>query len=110
LLYAPLIGSILGITLPSDLAVGVLGASGAIAGVLGAYLALFPTARILTLVTYFLIPLPAILFLGFWFIMQWLMSFYDIAGGVAYSAHIGGFIAGMILAVAFGLKRKKARA
>jgi len=97
---------------PSGLAVGVVGASGAISGVLGAYLVLYPKARILTLVLAgwpIIIPIPAIIFLGFWFVMQWFYGIFDIAGGVAYWAHIGGFIAGMILALIIGLKRKKAK-
>jgi membrane associated rhomboid family serine protease len=92
-----------------DLAAGLVGASGAISGVLGAYIVLYPKAKIVALVFYFILPVPAIIFLGFWFIMQWFYGFFDISGGVAYWAHIGGFIAGMILALAFGLKRKKAR-
>jgi len=95
----------------------VVGASGAISGVLGAYLVLYPKSRILTLVLYgwpIIVPIPAILFLGFWFLMQWLLGTYDIiffrgSSGVAYWAHIGGFLAGMILALVFGLRRKRAR-
>ncbi|MEM2911343.1 MAG: rhomboid family intramembrane serine protease [Candidatus Bathyarchaeia archaeon] len=110
ILFAPMIRDLVGIPLSSDLTVGVVGASGAISGVLGAYLVLYPKARILTIVTYFLLPIPAIIFLGVWFLLQWLYVFFDISGGVAYWAHIGGFVAGMILALAFGLKKKKARA
>jgi len=106
-LYAPTISSILGITIPSGLDIGVLGASGAISGILGAYIVLFPKAYVLTLMVYIILPIPAILFLGFWFIMQWLMGFYDVAGGVAYFAHIGGFIIGMMLALTIGLRRKR---
>jgi len=91
----------------------VVGASGAISGVLGAYVVLYPKSRILTLVLYgwpIIVPLPAILFLGFWFLMQWLLgTFFNGSSGVAYWAHIGGFIAGMILALVFGLRRKRAR-
>jgi membrane associated rhomboid family serine protease len=108
MLYAPLISNIIGVMIPSDLTVGVLGASGAISGVLGAYLVLFPRAKILSFFFYVIIPLPAVLFLGFWFVMQWLLGFYDVTSGVAYFAHIGGFIAGTFLALVFGLKRKKA--
>lgn len=107
ILYAPAISSILGITIPSGLGIGVLGASGAISGVLGAYIVLFPKAYVLTYIVYIILPIPAILFLGFWFIMQWLMGFFDVGGGVAYFAHIGGFIMGMLLALTIGLKRKK---
>jgi len=90
----------------------VVGASGAIAGVLGAYLVLYPKARILTLVFFgfpIIVPIPAMFFLGFWFLMQWLETFFGVGGNIAYWAHIGGFIAGLILALIFGLKRKKAR-
>jgi membrane associated rhomboid family serine protease len=101
--------SILLVPAIGDLAAGLVGASGAISGVLGAYIVLYPKARIIALVFYVILPVPAIVFLGFWFIMQWFYGFFDMSGGVAYWAHIGGFIAGMILALAFGLKRKKAR-
>ncbi len=107
--FAPSIGNLIGISMSSDLTVGVVGASGAISGVLGAYIVLYPRAKIVALVFYFILPVPAIIFLGFWFIMQWFYGFFDISGGVAYWAHIGGFIAGMILASTIGLKRKKAR-
>jgi len=100
---------IMSLTNPADFDVAVLGASGAISGVLGAYVVFYPKARIITLLGYIIVPLPAILFLGFWFVMQWLYGFFDVSGGVAYWAHVGGFIAGMILAFAFGLRRKRAR-
>jgi membrane associated rhomboid family serine protease len=101
--------SILLVSAIGDLAAGLVGASGAISGVLGAYIVLYPKAKIVALVFYVILPVPAIVFLGFWFIMQWFYGFFDMSGGVAYWAHIGGFIAGMILALVFGLKRKKAR-
>lgn len=110
--FAPTIGNIIGIPSSSDLMTGVVGASGAISGVLGAYLVLYPKSRILTLVFFgwpIIVPIPAVIFLGFWFIMQWFYGFFDISGGVAYWAHIGGFIAGMILALIFGRRMKKAR-
>jgi len=87
----------------------VVGASGAISGVLGAYLVLYPKARILTLVFPVIVPIPAVIFIGFWFLMQWLNVIFVSGGMVAYWAHIGGFIAGMILALIFGLKRKRAK-
>ena len=108
MLFAPTISNLIGITIPSDLTDGLVGASGAISGVLGAYSVLYPKAQILTIVLYVIIPIPAILFLGFWFVMQWLYGVFDALGGVAYFAHIGGFTAGMILALIFGLRRKKA--
>jgi membrane associated rhomboid family serine protease len=75
-----------------------IGASGAISGVLGAYLVMFPRARIYTLVIAFFITtirIPAIAFIPFWFILQVLFSVIGESGGVAYLAHIGGFIAGV---------------
>lgn len=90
--------------------VPTIGASGAIAGVLGAYLLLFPYSRISTLLLmYFItvIRVPALFLLGFWFFLQnffqGLGSLGATGGGVAYWAHIGGFVAG-ILAIAFYLK------
>jgi membrane associated rhomboid family serine protease len=83
-----------------------IGASGAISGVLGAYLVFYPTAQILTLVPIVIIPLivrlPAILFIGLWFVFQFLGGLGSLqlqdASGVAFWAHVGGFIAGMFLA------------
>ncbi len=91
-----------GFSVPRSL-VPALGASGAISGVLGAYLYLFARARILTLIPIIIIPwlveIPAFVFLGVWFLIQF---FYGTsspgAGGVAWWAHIGGFIAGFGLA------------
>jgi membrane associated rhomboid family serine protease len=85
--------------------VPTIGASGAIAGVLGAYLVLFPGARVLTLVPilffFQLVELPAVIFLGFWFVMQFFSGAMSLAagdqqmGGTAWWAHIGGFAAGI---------------
>ncbi|MEM4704772.1 MAG: rhomboid family intramembrane serine protease [Candidatus Bathyarchaeia archaeon] len=88
---------------------GMLGASGAISGILGAYLVLYPRARVLTWIFYVVLPVPALLFLGAWFALQWLYGLFDVAGGVAYFAHIGGFIAGMVLGLTVGRERKKTR-
>jgi membrane associated rhomboid family serine protease len=82
-------------------AVPNLGASGAVSGVLGAYLVLLPTESVLTLIIYFLIEVPAFLFLGFWFGFQiWEGGFSLIqpqaGGGVAFFAHIGGFVFGAL--------------
>lgn len=76
-----------------------LGASGAIAGVLGGYLILFPGQRVRVLVVAFIVRLPAILVIGFWIALQILneTSAGNATGGVAYMAHIGGFAAGIIL-------------
>ncbi len=78
------------ITSPSSV-VPLIGASGAIAGVMGAYLVLFPRAKILGLVFIIPVPLPAWVFLGFWFLSQFLGG----SDGVAYAAHVGGFVFGM---------------
>jgi membrane associated rhomboid family serine protease len=82
-------------------AVPALGASGAISGVMGAYLILYPRSQILTLVFVFLVPIPAVIILGLWFIMQFLSAFSSLgsvaSGGVAWWAHVGGFLLGMLL-------------
>jgi membrane associated rhomboid family serine protease len=96
-------------------AVPMIGASGAISGVLGAYFLTYPHARILTLLPIFiliyLIELPAYFFLGFWFIMQFVQgSLYSlnsdqiVGGGVAWWAHVGGFAAGVVLLQVFRCK------
>jgi membrane associated rhomboid family serine protease len=79
----------------------LVGASGAIAGVLGAYLVLFPRARVWSLVPFlFFIPLrvPTWFVLGLWFVLQWVYSLgHATPGGVAYLAHVFGFVAGMLV-------------
>ena len=93
-----------------------MGASGAIAGVMGAYILRFPRAEVLTLLPLFIfitvLRIPAIYFLGFWFVQQ---AFYGVAslnapsnigmesGGIAYWAHAGGFVFGAILGPLLGL-------
>jgi membrane associated rhomboid family serine protease len=84
-------------------AIPTVGASGAIAGVLGAYARLYPRARVVTLVfiiiIFTVITLPAVLVLGVWFLLQLLPAFSDpstAGGGVAYYAHIGGFLFGLL--------------
>jgi membrane associated rhomboid family serine protease len=77
-----------------------LGASGAISGVLGAYLVLFPKRKVNVLLLRFIVPVPAIVALGFWIAFQVISGIGMLGGGsdgVAYAAHIGGFIAGMLL-------------
>jgi membrane associated rhomboid family serine protease len=85
----------------SDMAAAVpnIGASGAVSGVLGAYLVVLPNAKVLTLVFYFLLEVPAFLFLGAWFLFQlWEGGFSltqpEVGGGVAFFAHVGGFVFG----------------
>jgi len=89
-----------------------LGASGAIAGVLGAYFVLFPRARVVTLLPLFVIftvvEIPAVVFLGLWFLIQFLSGAASLgrasatSGGVAWWAHIGGFVAGAIVMMGIG--------
>lgn len=85
-----------------DSNIPTIGASGAIAGVMGAYFLLFPKAKVLTLVPIVIIPLffelPAFIFLGLWLVIQFVSAAGGggIAGGVAWWAHIGGFVVGMI--------------
>lgn len=95
-----------------------LGASGAIAGVLGAYILRFPNARILTLFGYFFLYVPAYFFLGWWFIQQALYGVVSLnapanigmqGGGIAYWAHAGGFIFGAILGPLLGLFSDRSR-
>ena len=87
--------------------VPMVGASGAIGGVLGAYLINHPNAKVLVLIPFGffsqLIKIKAIYVLGFWFILQFISS----GGGVAYAAHIGGFISGIILILFFNKKNKR---
>lgn len=87
--------------------VPTIGASGAISGVLAAYLVFFPTSRVITLVPLFFLPwfveVPAILYLGFWFLSQLFNGLLTVVqgvqamGGVAWWAHVGGFLAGLVL-------------
>jgi membrane associated rhomboid family serine protease len=85
--------------------VPTIGASGAISGVLGSYIILFPRAKILTLIPIFfffdIIELPAFLFIGIWFLMQFFSGIealgIDTTGGVAWWAHVGGFIFGLFI-------------
>ena len=93
--------------------VPMVGASGAIGGVLGAYLINYPNARVLVLIPFGffsqLIKIRALYVLGFWFVLQFINSSMTSSqgGGVAYAAHIGGFVSGMILILFFNKKIKK---
>jgi len=92
-----------------------VGASGAIAAVLGAYLILYPQSRVLTIIPFgFFIRMtmvPAIVLLGFWFVLQFFSGLLSVGatedvGGVAFWAHVGGFVAGMVLARLFAGSRR----
>jgi len=91
----------------------MIGASGAVAGVLGACLLLFPQARILTLMFIFffirMIRVPALVVLGFWFLMQLLGVTSGAETGVAFFAHIGGFVAGLVMIKVFQPRRARRR-
>jgi len=95
-----------------DVLTPMVGASGAIAGVLAAYMVFFPKARILTLVPIFFIIrlfyIPARVFIGLWFALQLLMALGGVGGtggGVAFFAHVGGFVAGFVLVKMMGPHR-----
>jgi membrane associated rhomboid family serine protease len=88
-----------------------LGASGAIAGVLGAYILMFPKGRVNVLMGRGVIPMPALTVIGLWIVLQFFSGFGSIAnaadtGGVAYMAHIGGFVAGFVLTFLLGGRRR----
>ena len=96
----------------------MVGASGAISGILGAYFILYPRAKILTLIPIFIIfytiEIPAFVFLGFWLVAQFIRGYASqmgangqVMGGVAWWAHIGGFLAGVVLIRFFRAKTTK---
>ena len=113
-LLAGLIASLTYVATNVNSQVPMIGASGAIAGVLGAYLIRFPGARVLTLIWFGffvrIVAIPALYVLGFWFIIQLLNGLpsigANITGGVAWFAHIGGFVAGMGLFKVFSMMRR----
>ena len=95
----------------SGLCVPMVGASGAIAGVLGSYLILYPGSRVRDMIIFFrffprFFDLPALIVLGYWFVLQLFNGFLSLGantlgGGVAFFAHIGGFVAGLLLAFVY---------
>ncbi len=95
-----------------------IGASGAIAAVLGAYFLFFPRAQVITFIPLFFLPwfvnIPAVIYLGFWFISQLYSGLLSLAlpggmsmGGIAWWAHIGGFLFGLLLAFPFSITSRK---
>ena len=97
-------------------AVPNLGASGAIAGVLGAYFLLFPRARVVTLLPLFIffttVEIPAVVFLGLWFLLQFVSGTVSLGraaatGGVAWWAHVGGFVAGVVFLKVFSIRGRR---
>lgn len=103
-------------TVPNSM-VPMVGASGAVAGVMGAYFVLYPHSRVVTLLPFIIIQVvevPAVFFLGLWFVMQFLSGVGSIAsatqgepaGGIAFWAHVAGFAAGVIGVFAFRQKQR----
>ncbi len=98
--------------LGGNLLIPTIGASGAISGILGAYLLLFPRKRVSVIVFFFITDMPAIAVIGIWFLFQ-LISGFGLLGsgaqgsGIAYGAHIGGFISGMLLVKFFLIGRRQ---
>ena len=106
-LVAGLVASFAQILVDTDSFIPTLGASGAISGVLGAYLVLFPTNRVTVLMLRFPMKVPAIVAIGLWALFQFINGIGAFAvteetgGGVAYMAHIGGFVAGVLAGILF---------
>src|SRR2546425_12234712 len=118
-LLCGLVASFAHIALNPTSAIPTVGASGAISGVLSAYLLFFPSARVITLVPIFFLPwfveVPAVIFIGFWFVSQLLNGVLTVVagvqalGGVAWWAHVGGFLAGLIFAPLLARRRELSR-
>ena len=96
------------IVMDSGSVIPMLGASGAISGVLGGYLVLFPQRRVRAIIFNFLTEVPAFVALGLWIVYQIIVGYMSSAetGGVAYAAHIGGFVAGAALIKLFAIGRR----
>lgn len=104
-----LIAAVIHVVTNFDSKIPTIGASGAVAGVMGAYFLLYPRARILTLVPIFFfvtfLELPAYVFLGFWFILQFFSGTFSLlagssnVGGIAWWAHVGGFVGGLVMLI-----------
>ena len=107
LLYfaAGICGSLLQVFIDPSSQVPNLGASGAISGVMAAYVLYFPRARVLTyIVPIFFVTLSALFFIGYWIVLQAIQAYLSIGvqgGGVAFFAHVGGFLSGLLLAFVF---------
>ena len=101
-LVTGLVASLAQILVDPDSVIPTLGASGAISGVLGAYIVMFPTNRVTVFLFRVLVPVPAIVAIGIWAVFQFISGIglfalaEETAGGVAYMAHIGGFVAGVV--------------
>jgi membrane associated rhomboid family serine protease len=96
----------------ASLLIPSLGASGAISGVLGAYILLFPTRRVTVILSWFITQVPAFIAIGLWFVFQLISGLGVLGngsqqGGVAYAAHVGGFISGLALIKIFEIGRPR---
>jgi membrane associated rhomboid family serine protease len=106
-LIAGVIASLAQVFVEPNSVIPSLGASGAISGVLGAYLVLFPRNRVTVFLFRFIVPVPAIVAIGMWAVLQFINGFGAVivsdetTGGVAYMAHIGGFVAGVVAGLIF---------
>ena len=102
------IAAVAQIVMDTDSVIPMLGASGAISGVLGGYILVFPRRRVRAIIFNFLTEVPAYVAVGIWIVYQIVVGYLSSAetGGVAYAAHIGGFIAGLVLVKIFALGRK----
>jgi membrane associated rhomboid family serine protease len=94
-LVAGIVATLSFVFLNSDTTDPLVGASGAIAGVLGSYLVLFPRHRVMTLLFVFFVPIPALFFLGFWFFSQFAVA----DARIAWEAHVGGFVLGVLISL-----------
>ena len=107
-IFCGLAAAIAQIIMGPDSVIPMLGASGAISGVLGGYLLLFPQRRVRAIIFNFLTEVPAFVALGLWIVYQIILGYLTPAGtgGVAYAAHIGGFIAGLVAIKIFDIGRR----
>jgi rhomboid family protein len=107
-LAAGVVAALAQVLISPDSRVPLIGASGAIAGTLGAYIVLYPRARVLTAILFFfitLVEIPAVIVLGLWFVLQFFSGIgqlgTSVSGGVAFFAHIGGFVFGGLVALLY---------
>lgn len=107
-IFCGLAAAVAQIVMGPDSIIPMLGASGAISGVLGGYLLLFPQRRVRAIIFNFLTEVPAFVALGLWIVYQIVLGYFTPAGtgGVAYAAHIGGFVAGLVAIKIFALGRR----
>jgi membrane associated rhomboid family serine protease len=96
------------IIVDSNSVIPMLGASGAISGVLAGYVLLFPQRQVRAIIFNFLTTVPAVVAIGIWIVMQLVLGYFTDpgTGGVAYMAHIGGFVAGLVLVKLFAIGRR----